>query len=38
MYEARIGYIDHEYALVAVTMPDIESCEACRPEVGLTQG
>ncbi|WP_331764487.1 DUF6233 domain-containing protein [Streptomyces anulatus] len=38
LHEARIGYIDHEYALVAVTMPDIESCEACRPEAGLTQG
>lgn len=37
LYEARIGYIDREQALVAVTMPDIQSCEACRPEAGLGQ-
>ncbi|UZI33933.1 DUF6233 domain-containing protein [Streptomyces sp. VB1] len=37
LYEARVGYIDREQALVAVSMPDIESCEACRPETGLQQ-
>ncbi|MFI6143555.1 DUF6233 domain-containing protein [Streptomyces griseus] len=37
LYEARLGYIDREYALVAVTMPDIRSCEACRPDIGLSQ-
>ncbi|MFF2231184.1 DUF6233 domain-containing protein [Streptomyces anulatus] len=30
-------FIDREHALVAVTMPDIESCETCRPDIGLGQ-
>ncbi|MFI0763276.1 DUF6233 domain-containing protein (plasmid) [Streptomyces anulatus] len=38
LYQAQIGYIDQDYALVAVTMPDIQSCEACRPDTGLGQG
>lgn len=37
LYEARIGFIDREYAVVAATMPDIEPCEACRPDIGLGQ-
>ncbi|MFC8704835.1 DUF6233 domain-containing protein [Streptomyces anulatus] len=35
LYQAQIGFIDRDYALVAVTMPDIQSCEACRPGAGL---
>ncbi|MFF8250138.1 DUF6233 domain-containing protein [Streptomyces griseus] len=38
LYEAQLGYIDRERALVAVSMPDIESCQACRPDVELSQG
>ncbi|MEU6957016.1 DUF6233 domain-containing protein [Streptomyces sp. NPDC045714] len=37
LYEARIGFIDWEYAVVAAAMPDIEPCEACRPDIGLGQ-
>ncbi|OLO25550.1 hypothetical protein PZ61_0237875 [Streptomyces sp. MNU77] len=37
LYQAQIGFIDQDYALVAVTMPDIELCEACRPDIGLGQ-
>ncbi|MEU5289293.1 DUF6233 domain-containing protein [Streptomyces sp. CA-278952] len=31
------GYIDRDDALIALGMPEVESCRVCRPEIGLTR-
>ncbi|ACX71180.1 hypothetical protein pZL12.103c [Streptomyces phage ZL12] len=38
LYEGEGGFISGEDAVVALTMPEIEPCEECRPETGLAPG
>ncbi|MFC8230725.1 DUF6233 domain-containing protein [Streptomyces sp. NPDC057287] len=33
-----MGLISREDAMVALAEPDIEPCEVCRPDAGLTRG
>ncbi|WP_444971886.1 DUF6233 domain-containing protein [Streptomyces sp. SAI-25] len=35
-YPVAGGYIDRDHALVALEMPDVEPCQVCRPDTGLT--
>ncbi|MFG2540626.1 DUF6233 domain-containing protein [Streptomyces sp. NPDC048511] len=36
LYQVEGGYISREDAMVALAEPDIEACEICRPDTGLT--
>ncbi|MFJ1782441.1 DUF6233 domain-containing protein [Streptomyces anulatus] len=38
LYEGEGGFISGDDALVALTMPEIEPCEECRPDPGLALG
>ena len=37
LYTSEMGFISREDAMVALAEPDIEPCEICRPDTGLTQ-
>lgn len=35
-YPDQVGLISREDAMVALAQPDIEPCDVCRPQTGLT--
>ncbi|MFE5097355.1 DUF6233 domain-containing protein [Streptomyces sp. NPDC056638] len=36
LYSAQLGFINRQEAIIALDEPDIEACQICNPQTGLT--